>query len=308
MLTGTRPRSSRPWVRDSATVQPIAQRTGRHGEHDVVDRAAELVLDDLEVGQARVNPAVTPVRADLGVERQLGRRVEQVPADLADALRHLERVRDRLARVLREACGATAEANRELGEPLHPARHQLGVGRLGVRLPGPHRRRQPDRHGVGVEQHGREVDARDAVDQRVVRLADQREAISLEPLHQPHLPERLRAVELLGEDAADQQLELVVVAGLGQRRVAHVVAHVQPRVVDPDRAAGLQRREGELLPVARHQVQARLDVIGELVVGRRRPLEDAHAADVHVRALVLLGEEACVCGAEAVEVHLAGLP
>ena len=64
----------------------------------------------------------------------------------------------------------------------------------------------------------------------------------------------------------------------------------------------LQRREGELLPVARHEVQPRLDVLEELVVDRRRALEDEHGADVHVRRLVLLGEEAGVGRAQPVEV------
>ena len=82
-----------------------------------------------------------------------------------------------------------------------------------------------------------------------------------------------------------------------------MVLEVQPRVVDPHRLARLKRREGELLPEARHQVQAGPDVLHELVVAGRRALEDQHGADVHVRAVVLLGQEAGVGGAEAIEVR-----
>src|SRR5207253_2005569 len=75
-----------------------------------------------------------------------------------------------------------------------------------------------------------------------------------------------------------------------------------PRVVHPDGTTGLEWREGELLPVTRDQMEPRRDVVGELVIARRRALEHAHAADVHVRGLVLLSEEAGVCRAEPVEV------
>ena len=66
-----------------------------------------------------------------------------------------------------------------------------------------------------VEQHGREVDPRDAVDQGVVCLREQCEAPSLQTLDEPHLPKRLRAVELLREQAPSEALELVLGAGLG---------------------------------------------------------------------------------------------
>ena len=82
-----------------------------------------------------------------------------------------------------------------------------------------------------------------------------------------------------------------------------MVLEVQPRIVDPHRPPGLQRREGQLLPEARHEVQARLDVLDELVVARRRALEDEHRADVHVRAVALLVEKAGVGRAQPVQVR-----
>ena len=88
------------------------------------------------------------------------------------------------------------------------------------------------------------------------------------PVHDPELPERLRAVEPLREDPAHQVAQLVVAARLRQRGVAHVVVEVEGRVVHPERPPGLERREGELLAVARHEPQARLEVSAEVRRGR----------------------------------------
>ena len=59
-----------------------------------------------------------------------------------------------------------------------------------------------------VEQHGRDVDAGDAVDQRVVRLLDHRDVAALEPLDEPQLPERAAPVEQLGLHALEQREQL----------------------------------------------------------------------------------------------------
>jgi hypothetical protein len=88
---------------------------------------------------------------------------------------------------------------------------QQGLGEdLGRRRLGP---REP-RLGVGdlrriaieVEEDRGYVNARDAVDQAVVRLADDREAPALETIDEPHLPDRLGAVQPLGEDAGGEGL------------------------------------------------------------------------------------------------------
>jgi hypothetical protein len=86
--------------------------------------------------------------------------------------------------------------------------------------------------------------------------------------------------------------------------VAHVVLQVEVRVVDPQRAARLERRERELLPVARDQVQTAADLRAELLVLGRRALEEEHRAHVHVRALALLGQEGRVDGRQPVTVCL----
>jgi hypothetical protein len=87
---------------------------------------------------------------------------------------------------------------------------ELGTAGLGRGDPALERLGALRRLALGVEQHGGDVDARDAVDHGVVGLADDREAAALQALHQPELPERLRAVELLGEDARRQHPQLLL--------------------------------------------------------------------------------------------------
>jgi hypothetical protein len=86
--------------------------------------------------------------------------------------------------------------------------------------------------------------------------------------------------------------------------VAHVVGEVEARVVDPERPAELHGREGELLAEARHEVQARADVLEQVVVVGRRSLEDEHRAHVHVAGRGLVREKRDVDGAQAVHVLL----
>ena len=78
---------------------------------------------------------------------------------------------------------------------------------------------------------------------------------SAEPLDQPHLPQRPRAVQRLREHPSGQALELGLVAGAGQGRVADVEGDVEVRVVDPHRPALIERHEGQPLAVARHEMQ-----------------------------------------------------
>ena len=158
--------------------------------------------------------------------------------------------------------------------------------------------------GREVEQHRRQIDPRDPVDQRVVGLGDQREAVVLEALDQPHLPQRLGAVELLGEDPRGQVAQLLPAARGRQRGMADVVLEVEARVVDPYRPAAVERRMGELVAVARHEVQPPADLLEKLIHRGRRALDDRQPADVHVRGRSLLVQEGGVDRGEPVEVTL----
>ena len=79
--------------------------------------------------------------------------------------------------------------------------------------------------------------------------------------------------------------------GRRQRGLADVVVEVEVGVVDPDRAALAEGDEAQLLAEAGDEVQARLDVVAELLVARRRALEDDRRGDVHVGAASLQVEE-----------------
>ena len=267
-----------------------------HGQHDVVDRAAERVLDELEIAQVVADEREAPVRADRHVQRRLGGRVQPRPRDLADPLERLLDDVQRLGRMRGRRQRAARELERQPRESLHPARGQLQPARLALRRPRLALVRGDLRDRRRVEQHGHQIDAGGSVHQRVVRLGDQREAAALEPLHEPRLPQRLGAVQTLGVDARGQRPQLLLRARLRQRRVAHVVLEVEVAIVDPDRPAGLQRRERELMAVARDEVQPRPDLGEEVVVGRSGAFEDQHRSDVHVAVGPLLRQERGVDG------------
>ena len=188
--------------------------------------------------------------------------------------------------------------------PRRPAATSSAAPGSRVRLPRAPGVSERRRVGGEVEQHRRQVDAGDAVDQRVVGLRDQREAVVLQSLDQPHLPQRLGAVELLGEDPRGQAPQLLPVARRGQRGVADVVLEVEVRVVDPHRAPAVQRGVGELVAVARDQVQPPADLFEEVLHRRRWAFDDRQSADVHVRVGSLLVQEGGVDRGEPVEVAL----
>ena len=51
--------------------------------------------------------------------------------------------------------------------------------------------------------------------------------------------------------------------------MAQVILEAEVRVIDPHRAPAVQRREGELVAIARDQMQAPADLLEELLGGRR---------------------------------------
>ena len=89
--------------------------------------------------------------------------------------------------------------------------------------------------------------------------------------------------------------------------MADVVADVEGRVIDPKRTTGLAGWECELLSVARNELQARLNLFGELLERGRFSLNDNHRPDVHVRVRSLLREERRVNCCKSVKVLLCHL-
>src|SRR3954468_9054704 len=301
-----------------ARLEEVGERPGHDREHDVVDRGAEGVLDLLELVEARAHDRDAPVRPGRDVERRGGRRVEGGHRDLADARRHLARALERLPGARDRADRARGDAGDRADGALHAARSELRAARLPVRDPG--RSAVAVAGGAAlleVEEHRREVHPGEAVEEGVVGLRDQRPpttpasarglvTASLAPLDEPQLPQRLGAVQALGEDAPAQVQQRVLRPRRRQRAVPHVVGQVEGRVVDPQRPPRLERRRRQLLPVARHQMQPRLDVREELVERRRRAVEEREPADVHVRVRLLLRQEGRVHGGEPVQMLLRG--
>ena len=201
--------------------------------------------------------------ADLDVERRLRRRVEPRPDDLAHALGGVAQHGQRGLRTRRgrERAGPASPAACP-DCPATPATTSSAAEGSGLRLP---------RLELGggsaaaaaleIEQHRGQVDARDPVDERMVGLEDQREAVALEPLDEPVLPQGPRAVELLRGDPRRQLEQLLLGSRRRQRGMAHVVLEVEGRVVDPQRTPRLERRRGQLLAIARDQVQPAADMV-----------------------------------------------
>src|SRR5205807_8893453 len=122
-----------------------------------------------------------------------------------------------------------------------------------------------------------------------MNLREQGPAALAQSLDRPDLPERLAAVEVLGEDAGGRAAELVAAARRGKGGVAEVVGEVEVGIIHPHRAAQAERYEANLLAIARDEAQLARDHLLEPLERPPPPLEDAHAADVHrvVRTLDL---------------------
>ena len=157
-------------------------------------------LTCLRSAREALDPGEAAVGADLDVEGGLG-RADPDQAKVPAAIGASSTLLGGAARPAQQAAGAAHDLARADGALDQRLGEQLGVGRLGIGEPVLGGRARAVGLAVSsVEEDRGDVDSGDAVDQRVVGLADDREAAALEPLDQPQLPERLRAVELLGED------------------------------------------------------------------------------------------------------------
>jgi hypothetical protein len=204
---------------------------------------------------------------------------------------------------VKHSAGATNDLGRAGGPFDQSLAEHLGVGGLGAWRPAARWVGLLRRVGGGVEQDRGYVNPRHAVDQAVVGLRDDRETVVLETVDEPHLPQRLRAIEALREHAGGEGQELLFRSRGGQRRVADVVVEVEPGIVDPARPALAEGDEAKLLAKPRDEVQAGLDVGAKVVERGCRALEERGRGHVHVRRASLEVQEGCVEAAEAIAVH-----
>ncbi len=275
----------------------IAEAVGEHGEHDVVHGAAERGAHALHVGEVRPRPVPPPVRSDRAIERRHHRRTHESGHRRDTPRRVAEQTRELTPATRRGAHGAEllVRARDQVADGLA---HEAHVRRLRFGPPGVRGRLR--RLALRVEQDRQQVGPRYAVDHAVVHLRDERPVTVLQALDHPHLPQRLRAVELLGHEPADEVAELAIAARRRQRGVAEVIAEVEMRVVHPERPAEVQRDEPHPLAVTRHERELPGDQVGEVAVLRSRALEDPHRPDVHVVDVVLDVEERGVERAHAI--------
>ena len=213
-----------------------------------------------------------PMRADRDVEGAARRGLEPGPRECPEPRQRRARAAEQLTLALHERFDAAHRLARHGRALEQRVRQQLRRRGHRARQPSPRRRCDRLRVGARIENDACDVDAGDAVDQRVMGLRDQREAPVTQPLYQPQLPEWAPAVERLREDAAGKPAQLRVATGLRQGRVTDMEGETELRVVHPYRASLLQRHECEPLAVPRDEVQPLADGLGR---GPRRR-EPAH--------------------------------
>src|SRR3954471_24498038 len=184
-----------------------AERAGDRGQDHVVDGAAQLVLDLLHVRERGAHPGKAPVRAVVVIEGAPGSR-DSRPGECPGGHDRLRRLAQRTPGTAHDAADSTGDLawiDRSLQQGL---REQLGATRLWLGNPALEWLRLVGGLLLDVEEDRGYVNSGNAVDHRVVRLSDDGKAPALQPLDQPELPQRLRAVELLGEDPGGQHPQL----------------------------------------------------------------------------------------------------
>jgi hypothetical protein len=140
--------------------------------------------------------------------------------------------------------------------------------------------------GGQVEQHGGELAAGDAVDDRVVDLGQHRHPAALEALDHPELPEGLPTVELDAHQVADQVPELLGASGRRDADAAHVQVDVEVRVLDEHRSIDAERHLDEAPAELGREVQPLgdplLQEIDAEALGSGGGVGDEHGRHVHV--------------------------
>ena len=186
----------------------MAQPARADREHDVVDRAAEVGLHRLDLGEVEPHGGEVARAAHRPVQARV-RRADDLLAD--DQLGGRTHALERLARVQRGAeAGPRAAQDQARREP------EAAVAVLADLVVASRKRERSRECGVrgGVEQQVADVERADAVDEAVVRLGRQRPAPALEPVEERHLPQRPVAVQSVGPEVPEPLVQLGVAAGL----------------------------------------------------------------------------------------------
>ena len=179
------------------------------------------------------------------------------------------------------------------------ARAQRGWPRHRSRswTPGTGRRR------LRVEDGLDNISPRAAVDHRVMRLGDDRPAPTGQAVDLPHLPHRPAGIQPLGHDPQDHGAQLGVIAGWIEHRMVQVLADCEVLAVHPDGSPQVERHPLGPPAMPGRRSQSPGDPLAELVMVRRRTLEDEHRPHVQRLDVGLHPEEP---GLQCVEPTVSG--
>ena len=225
---------------------------GDHGQHHIVERAAQAAAHELQIGQRQRPPIEAAVGADALIQRRRRGRAQRNADGFGRRPQPHQNFAPRIPRFAQQRARVAEGQQPPRGAALQFSAQQFQRRRRGARGKG--RRFHNLAGGVGRQNHIQQIHAGYAVYHAVVRLADEGEAVAGQPLHHPQLPERARAVQALRHDPGRKLLDLPLVAGARQAGVANVVIEVEALVVHPHGRA-VNGHKGQLLPVARNAVQ-----------------------------------------------------
>ena len=304
----------RQWL--AAGLKQRPQPARGDGQHDVVDRAAERVLDLLQVRQRDAHDLETAPGADRPVEARVRRRAQLLVHDQGERRSRAAQRLTRVKRAMGSRLGRVEDRfDRQQPRPRVRQRSQrAGGGRVGGRASGAaHRKRKArGRHCAPLAEDGEDRAAGGASGV----ASSIRWPMSIEPTpstmqwcvlvasaQRPSASPSTSAIShsgrwrsrRCGEEARCPLRQLLITPGGGECRAGDVPVDVKRGIVLPLRPRQPARvRLRQALSVARQLSQPAGKVLAQLLARRRatvRPrIEDHDHADVHVRALVGLLE------------------
>ena len=258
-----------------------AYRTRHDPEHDIVDGDSQTVLDHLGLVERNARERDTSLRGDRRAPRRARRRQRHGADRTCGVAPVADDVRDALHRAPHErhgACRAPQPRSERTEDHLDIGGHGLGWG--GHDLGSGWRRR------FEVVQLGHDLRAGGPIDRSVVDLGDEADAVMLQALDDPDLPERFGPVEWHRRDLGCDRREFASPTWLGGGDAADVIVGIKIGILDPHRMVQLERNFDEASGEGRNRMEPPDDVIAKcferVAVGHGGGVVDPGHADVHV--------------------------
>jgi hypothetical protein len=226
---------AQPGERHTSALETAPERTGDHGEQDVVHLAARRGAQGEEVVEGKRRPAQPAGARERPVQRQPRRRV--LPRAGEELSRRLHRADD--PRGVEQRAEGLAE--RLEGPPAwlaHATTGRHASNRIG----------QPQKH----------LRAACTVDHAVVDLPEQRGATVGEPVDQAQLPQRVGGIERRRVEPVEERVQLLGAAGRRHCGMMHVAPDVEAPGLRPVRPAEIEGRTHRPLTATPEETQALL--------------------------------------------------